>query len=326
MDIEDLQSNWETFGRTIPMRSIVWRTEPWEAEEFFATGREGIAHSMSQLDALGVRPSGRALDFGCGIGRLTQALGEYFDEVVGVDIAASMIDQARNLNTLGDRCRYVVNVRDDLTQFDDATFDFVYSHIVLQHVGPDLARAYVAEFIRILRPGGIAMFQIPSQFISAEPLARSGFRARIESASPTPDSGSQRLTATTSATVPLRITNTSSERWLPAHRLAVGARWKQKERVGEDSCRTTIVDNVDKGGTIVVEAEFVAPSAPGAYDLEFDIVAEPVGWFADYGSSVLSVPVEVVGSGSSGGDSDPGNHDPAPPEESELTPQTEIRE
>ena len=41
-------------------------------------------------------------------------------------------------------------------------FDLAYTRIVLQHVaGRDLARSYIREFVRVLAPGGIAMFQVP---------------------------------------------------------------------------------------------------------------------------------------------------------------------
>ena len=52
-----------------------------------------------QLEDLGVTVSrGRALDFGCGAGRLTRALAARFESVVGVDVADAMLDKARALN------------------------------------------------------------------------------------------------------------------------------------------------------------------------------------------------------------------------------------
>jgi SAM-dependent methyltransferase len=57
----------------------------------------------------------------------------------------------------------VLNERDDLSLFDDQSFDFVLSVIVLQHMPPELAKKYIAEFVRVLRSGGLAYFQIPSR-------------------------------------------------------------------------------------------------------------------------------------------------------------------
>jgi SAM-dependent methyltransferase len=136
----------------------------WSCEEFFATGVADVAGIMRWIDQIGVpRPRGRALDFGCGIGRLTQALADHFDEVWGVDIAPSMIDGARRLDRSGGRCRYVVNGTADLASFEDASFGFILSLIVLQHLDPDYIRRYLHEFIRLLAPTGLLVFQLPAE-------------------------------------------------------------------------------------------------------------------------------------------------------------------
>ncbi len=41
---------------------------------------------------------GKALDFGCGVGRLTQALADYFNEVAGVDVSPTMVNKALEYN------------------------------------------------------------------------------------------------------------------------------------------------------------------------------------------------------------------------------------
>ncbi len=118
---------------------------------------------MRHLTSLGVEVNkGTAMDFGCGVGRLTQALCEEFSEAVGVDISYSMIENTEKYNRFGDRCEYRVNTTDDLAQLDDASFDFVYSNISLQHSPPEASSKYIAELFRILRPGAVALFQIPS--------------------------------------------------------------------------------------------------------------------------------------------------------------------
>jgi SAM-dependent methyltransferase len=135
----------------------------WDVEEFLETGARHIADVIAYVDALGI-PVGRrlALDFGCGVGRLTQALASHFQEVWGVDIASSMIERAQTMNRHGNRCRYFLNGADHLGLFAEDTFDFVYSHIVLQHMRPVLARRYIREFLRVLSPQGLLIFQLPS--------------------------------------------------------------------------------------------------------------------------------------------------------------------
>jgi len=167
MTLKDVQKTYEEYGKEDPLYAVLSRKDAkdnkWDVEEFFASGRDEIADAMSHLAKLGVELNkGRSMDFGCGVGRLTQALCEEFSEAVGVDISYSMIENAEKHNKFGDRCAYRVNTTDDLAQLDDASFDFVYSNISLQHSPPEASSKYIAEFFRILRPGGVALFQIPS--------------------------------------------------------------------------------------------------------------------------------------------------------------------
>ena len=132
----------------------------WNEADFFATGRTEIDGIFAQLQASGISPElGRALDFGCGVGRLTQALAARFKFVDGVDISASMIGHAEKFNRLPDRVKYHVNVKPDLAAFPTGQYDFICSVIALQHTPPRFQRGYLADFCRLLRPGGIAYFQ-----------------------------------------------------------------------------------------------------------------------------------------------------------------------
>ncbi len=119
---------------------------------------------------------GRALDFGCGVGRVTQALAPYFDKVDGVDIAPSMIRLANQHNHHGERCQYHENTSPDLVLFDANIFDFLYSRIVLMHLPPRLTKRHIAEFSRILRPGGVAVIHIPS---ALPPMRRAVYETAV---------------------------------------------------------------------------------------------------------------------------------------------------
>src|SRR5947209_8237630 len=167
MRIDALREHWEAYGRSDPLWAVL--SEPglqgnrWDLEEFLRRGEVEVQQYLGELDEHRIEVRrGRALDFGCGVGRLTQALGERFERWDGLDIAASMVEQARRVNRHGDRCRYHVNPASDLRLFESETFDFVLSIIVLQHMEPHYAKGYIAEFLRVLRPGGIALFQLPT--------------------------------------------------------------------------------------------------------------------------------------------------------------------
>jgi SAM-dependent methyltransferase len=169
MRFEHLQRNWDEHGRVDPLWAVLTaddkRGNRWDPEEFFATGRRDVAEMLQEAESLGVAPRrGRALDFGCGVGRLTQALAADFEHATGVDIAPSMVEHAREFNRHGARCDYVVNNAPHLRQFADSSFDLVFSHITLQHIRPQYSIGYVAEFVRVLRPGGLCVFQLPHEW------------------------------------------------------------------------------------------------------------------------------------------------------------------
>lgn len=167
MDLESLAKNWDALGEDDPMWAILAdpsrRGNRWTPEEFFETGRVHVGDYLADLDR--IRPGvhrRRALDFGCGAGRLTQALADHFEVVDGVDIAPSMIRLAEDMDQKAGRVRYHLNQTDDLRRFEDGTFDFLLSLIVLQHIENRYKQKYLAEFVRVLAPAGVAMITVPS--------------------------------------------------------------------------------------------------------------------------------------------------------------------
>ncbi|MBV8528984.1 MAG: class I SAM-dependent methyltransferase [Candidatus Dormibacteraeota bacterium] len=166
-EFRHLQETWDTLGAEDPLWAVLsapgTRGNRWDREEFFATGRAEIESLFDDLATRGVAVQlGRALDFGCGAGRLSQALAARFDRVDGVDIAPSMVAAARRFNRHGERCTYHVNERADLSLFDDGVFDLIYSRITLQHIPTEFTKRYLVEFARVLRAGGVAVIHIPT--------------------------------------------------------------------------------------------------------------------------------------------------------------------
>lgn len=153
---------WEELAQLDPLFAILTEKEKqfgkWDREEFFESGRAEIDALM---ESCGFQRgnNGKALDFGCGVGRLSKALRAYFGEVFGVDISEEMVGLAKQFTPSG---TFLVNQTNNLGAFRGDYFDFIYSNIVLQHQpNKEIARGYIREFIRVLKPTGTAVFQIP---------------------------------------------------------------------------------------------------------------------------------------------------------------------
>ncbi len=194
LDVRDMKRNWDKMGKLDPFWAVLSdpdkKGNKWDVAEFYATGVAEVAGVISDVERLGLTPGrGTALDFGCGVGRLTQALAAHFSKVTGVDISPSMIERARGLNRQGDKCEFVLNDAADLKRFAESSFDFVNSSITLQHIEPIYSKVYLAEFMRILKPGGVLFFQLTSHRFSegaprstSVPAPRRGTRAALSSA------------------------------------------------------------------------------------------------------------------------------------------------
>lgn len=168
MRLRSLQRHWNEFGNSDPFWAILTAPEKkgnrWSIDEFLQTGRDEIAGVIAYLDERGLKNTRRcALDFGCGAGRLTHALAAYFDHVIGVDIAPSMIDIARKLHAGVHAVEFRVNTSGHLESIDSDSIDLVYTRLVLQHMSPRYIRGYLAEFVRVLAPGGVLLFQLPGE-------------------------------------------------------------------------------------------------------------------------------------------------------------------
>jgi SAM-dependent methyltransferase len=169
MKLDDVRQTWDGLAATDPLWAVLAEPDKsgnrWRTDEFFETGRAEMQAVMDHVSGLGVEPGRQtAFDFGCGVGRLTQALAEHFEVVIAMDISAVMLARAREHNRHGNRCQYLLNERDDLAQLADASIDFIYSSRSLQHTPPRYIRTYLKEFLRVLKPSGILVFQLPSHY------------------------------------------------------------------------------------------------------------------------------------------------------------------
>lgn len=175
--LERHRREWEDLAGRDPLWAILsyrrYKFGRWDPDEFNATGLRQGANLAYRCRALG-RPErrDRALDFGCGVGRLAPALSASFGDYVGVDISETMVAQARRQHASLPNCRFVAEADDRLTAWADRSFDLVYSFHVLQHLdSTSTILAYVASLLRVLAAGGLWVVQVPERVPKPERLA-----------------------------------------------------------------------------------------------------------------------------------------------------------
>ena len=193
MNLNELKNDWQNLAERDALGAILTDATraggKWDIAEFMATGDAEVEIVMNHLARIGEVPDrdGEALDFGCGVGRLTQSLARRFAHCVGLDIAPQMIEQAVALNRYA-HCRYMVH-SDTRLPFADECFSFIYSNIVLQHVPARFSEQYLREFVRVLAPGGVLVFGVQDSFAAPDIATRMvrvrhilHIRSRIEGA------------------------------------------------------------------------------------------------------------------------------------------------
>jgi len=134
------------------------------------------------------------------------------------------------------------------------------------------------------------------EIIADGPLPKGAFNARI-SIEYVPAS----IKTDSSSIIKLRVKNLSNTVWpsksLPGGEYAInlGDHWLDKNgsMLIRDLDRSGLPRDVKPGEEVTMEINLTAPSTPGNYILEYDMVQEAVTWFARKGSKTSRVNVKV---------------------------------
>lgn len=158
--------DWERYGAENAYYTVLTE-EKFRAEnldenaldEFFASGKEYAAHIWRDLETSlqpDFRPR-RALDFGCGVGRLTLPLAAKCETIIGIDISENMVAEARQ-NAAKNNISNASFVRDEGSLANvEGKFDFVHSFIVFQHIDTKIGEAIARRLIERLDADGIGV-------------------------------------------------------------------------------------------------------------------------------------------------------------------------
>jgi SAM-dependent methyltransferase len=171
-----MRRDWERRAHENARHYVVTGQDRWNDEEFYRSGmitlEEEVLNDLTNI-CQGKDPKQmRALEIGCGAGRVTRAFAGFFGEVYAVDISREMVRQARQAVAGFPNAQIFHNNGKDLSavrlkwwhQFglgEPLQMDFAFSFMVFQHIpSRAIIESYVRDVHRLLRPGGLFKFQV----------------------------------------------------------------------------------------------------------------------------------------------------------------------
>ena len=162
-----VQARWVALGQARPHWSMDMRPEftPDQIEanraRFDASGDAEAASLLAVLARYGFTPETlpRLCDFGCGVGRMTRPFATRFASVLGCDISPPHLALARDAS--GPRARFALVEVPDFGMTEP--FDLWFSVLTLQHNPPPVIAMILRRMFALLAPGGVAVFQLPTE-------------------------------------------------------------------------------------------------------------------------------------------------------------------
>jgi SAM-dependent methyltransferase len=156
--LRDTDADWDRIARSDPYYGVLtdprFRTENLTEEalaEFFRSGEGAVKQAAKRLKSRHADFSpASALDFGCGVGRLTRALAAMTGDAYGVDVAEAMLIEAR---------RHAPASAAFGHELPERAFDWIMSLIVFQHIPPERGYRLLEALLQRLAPGGFVTLQ-----------------------------------------------------------------------------------------------------------------------------------------------------------------------
>ncbi|MGI8883388.1 MAG: class I SAM-dependent methyltransferase [Pyrinomonadaceae bacterium] len=159
---------WEFFGENDPYFAVNtisdMRSESIDEDKlklFFEGGEEYVKKIWQEIEKHFISDFSprRALDFGCGVARLTLPIAKRSRETVGVDISTNMLEvAAKNANSFNIKNISFIKGDDNLSKVN-GEFDFIHSFVVFQHINPNIGEMIFKKMIEMLSEGGIGVLQ-----------------------------------------------------------------------------------------------------------------------------------------------------------------------
>ncbi len=163
-------TDWEKWGKSSPYYGVL-SNEKFTgqtisdslADQFYASGQNDVANAIKMIKAMhnGTLPQfKRAVDFGCGVGRITVPLAQHAKKTTGLDISPSMLEAARQNLPATLRKRITYETSDSNLTALPKQYDLVYSNIVLQHIPTKRGYRIISKLLDNLERQGFAALHV----------------------------------------------------------------------------------------------------------------------------------------------------------------------
>jgi cyclopropane fatty-acyl-phospholipid synthase-like methyltransferase len=141
------------------MEKLLSKDATWE--QVVQSGRDDLAQGL-RYSRMTLGKDRTVVDVGCGLGRVSHALAEHFGRVVGLDVAASLLEQGRE-HAAGKPILFELADGERIQPKSVAVADTVFSYEVLYIVPPETLKTYFSDIFALLRSGGEFVFQLNVQ-------------------------------------------------------------------------------------------------------------------------------------------------------------------
>lgn len=157
----DSEKSWKKWGEIDPYYGVLsddkFRKSSIDdnLDDFFQSGKDYVEGRISKIENhFGPIEKKKALDFGCGVGRLAFPLSENFASVTGVDISPAMLDEARRISLKTGNEKVEFLLASEFSKLQNGQFDYVNSYIVIQHIETSKGMEIIQKLGQLVADGG----------------------------------------------------------------------------------------------------------------------------------------------------------------------------
>lgn len=176
--LDGVASQWDVLGRTIPYWGVITDELYLQSEtlpnenlgDFYTSGAKDVQDLLDLLISQGKFPKNLTVfELGCGNGRLTLPLSEYFKFVFYSDVSSEYLKlTGKSLSTVGRQNTHGLHLKNRKSFSEIKNFDVFYSLITLQHSPPPVQFAVLDAVFDSLSKDGMAIFQIVTSITNYE--------------------------------------------------------------------------------------------------------------------------------------------------------------